>query len=228
MILVYSLIFAILLSLIFTSSIKKNPWYYYSLAIIVATATTIFEIYKLVYNVKLSGFIQILEIASIKGIIPIAFFALVMFAGVLCKKWLVTRKLLIIRSQLAIIASILMLPHGIIYLVKFLIFSLPGLFSSSPFPLAYFTFTIIGIIAFFIMLPLFITSFKEIRIKMKGSDWKKYQKCAYIFYLLSYLHIIIILLNDDTIDWLKIITYTVIFGAYTIGKLIKCIKIRNS
>lgn len=221
MVLIYSLIFAAVLSLVFTSSIKKHCWFYYSLSGLIAISTTIYEILRLTSNMKLYGFISILEKASIKGIFSISFFVLVMFAGALQTRWAITRKLLRIRAELAIIASILLLPHGFIYLIRFIIKAMNGSLS-----VIYLSYIIIGTIGFIIMIPLFITSFKKIRLKMKGRQWKKLQRWAYLFYLLAYLHILIILVGKEKIDWLKLSTYTIIFGVYAILRLIKSKNIR--
>ena len=74
----------------------------------------------------------------------------------------------------------------------------------------------IGIIAFIIMTPLFITSFKKVRRKMQGIQWQKLQRLAYIFYFLVYIHILFVLLNGKEMEWLKLSSYTIIFGVYTI------------
>lgn len=220
MVLIYSLIFVTILSLVFTSSIKKKYWLYYSLSALIATSTTIYEILRITSNMKLYGFISNLEKASIKGIISIAFFILVMFAGALKPKWLVAKKLLSIRAELAIIASILMLPHGVIYIARFIIYSIPKLINHKL-SMMNLGFTIVGFIGFIIMLPLFVTSLKKVRLKMKWSRWKRLQRWAYLFYFLAYLHVLIILLSKQNIDWLKLSTYTIIFGGYTILRLMK-------
>lgn len=216
MVLIYSLIFAAVLSLVFTSSIKKHYWFYYSVSGLIAISTTIYEILRLTSNMKLYGFISILEKASIKGIFSISFFILIMFAGALQTRWTITKKLLRIRAELAIIASILLLPHGLIYLIRFIIKAANGSLS-----VIYLSYIIIGTIGFIVMIPLFITSFKKVRLKMKGRQWKKLQRWAYLFYLLVYLHILIILVGKEKIDWLKLSTYTIIFGVYIILRFIK-------
>lgn len=220
--LIYSLIFASGLSLIFTKQIKKYYWAFYSLAIILAASTFGFEFLRLTSNKKLYGIVADIEKASIKGIISIAFFILVMFAGALNTKWNITKKLYSIRAELAIIASILMLPHGLIYLIRFIMSVSKNGITGLPIP--YLSFIIVGIIGFIIMIPLFVTSFKKVRRKMSAIKWKNVQKWAYVFYFLGYAHVFIILVNKKNIDWIKLSTYTVLFAAYTINKLIKVIK----
>lgn len=222
MILIYSLIFATGLSLIFTKQIKKYYWAFYSLTILLATSTLGFEILRLFSDKKLYGIIADIEKASIKGIISIAFFILVMFAGGLSTKWNITKKLFSIRAELAIIASIMMLPHGIIYLIRFIMNAKKS--GITGLSISYLSFILIGTIGFIIMIPLFVTSFKKIRRKMSAMKWKKVQKWAYAFYFLGYAHIFIILVNKKNIDWMKLSTYTILFGTYTIMKLVKVIE----
>lgn len=217
MYLIYSLIVVTLLSLLFTKTIRNHSKIFYSIASIIAIATTIYEILRLTSNLKLQGTIAILEKASMKGNIAIAFFVLVMFAGALNSRWSITKKLLSIRAELAILGSILILPHCVMYFVRFLV----KLFTNQPIKPLYLIYLIVGLIAFIIMIPLFITSLKKIRSKMKYKDWKKLQRFAYPFYLLAYVHILLSLLNSKEVDLLKLITYTVLFGVYFILKLVK-------
>ncbi|MBU3114258.1 ferric reductase-like transmembrane domain-containing protein [Clostridium lacusfryxellense] len=226
MILIYTLTFVILLSLFCTSSIKKNYRTYYLASTLIAIITTIYEILRISSNAKLYGFALYLEKAFMRGHISIAFFILVMFAGALNPKWKITRRLLSIRAEIAIIASILIIPHSIVYLVRFILLKLPKIIKTGIIPPLYIGYIIIGIIAFIIMIPLFITSFKKFRCKMKSKDWRNLQKKAYIFYFLVYIHILLIMLNEKQIDMLKLSSYSIIFGTYTILRLTKHINSR--
>jgi DMSO/TMAO reductase YedYZ heme-binding membrane subunit len=221
MILICTFILITILVLFFNKSIKKLSYVYYSIFGIVAIITSIYEILRITSNMKLDGFLLTIEKTSIRGLISISFFILVMYAGALNSKWTITKKLLSIRAELAILGSITMLPHGIIYFARFLILKLPKIISEGTFPVLYFSYIAVGIIGFIIMMPLFITSLKKIRKKMKGIQWKKLQRWAYLFYLLAYIHILLILLNEKEIDWLRLSTYTIIFGGYMSLKLIK-------
>ncbi|OOM80034.1 hypothetical protein CLOBL_10820 [Clostridium sp. BL-8] len=71
------------------------------------------------------------------------------------------------------------------------------------------------------MIPLFITSLRKVRPKMKGLQWKELQGWAYLFYLLAYVHIVFILLNYKKINWLRLAAYTLIFGGNMILRLVK-------
>lgn len=220
---IYSLICVISISLIFTSSIRKSSNLYYVITLILSLLTSFINLYGEIYNIELQGFLLTAYNSSMKGILSVAFFVIVMFAGTLNRKWTITKKLLSIRAQLAIIGCILILPHGFIYtyfifgdFIKSLIF--PGL------SMIHLT---IGLVAFTVMLPLFITSFNFVRNKMKYVKWKSLQRCSYLFYGLTYLHIVLILLNKDELDILNVSIYTTVFGIYTILRLSKYFKIRK-
>ena len=217
MYLIYSLLFITVLSLFFTSAIRKNSKTFYSIASIIALGTIIHEIFRLVSDTKFQGLIFDFEKASMKGNFSIAFFVLVMFAGALNAKWSITKKLLSIRAESAILGSILILPHAIMYLVRFIV----KLINNKPISALYIIYLIVGVIAFIIMIPLFITSLKKFRSKMKYIEWKKLQRLAYPFYFLTYMHIVLALLNDNEVDILKLSVYSVLFISYFILKLIK-------
>ena len=221
MILVYSIIFAMILSLFFTLSIKRRSWAYYVASVSIAIITSVYEVLRITSGAKLYGSALYLEKIFMRGYISIAFFILVMFAGALNPKWRITRKLLSIRAELAIIASIFIIPHSIVYFVRFILLKLPKIMKTGIVSKFYITYIIIGLIAFIMMLPLFITSFKKVRRKMKGMKWRNLQRWAYAFYFLAYIHILLVLLNGKEMDWLKLCIYTIIFGAYTILRLIK-------
>lgn len=219
----YSLIFTAALALIYTKGIKKHSKIFYSIATAIASITMIYEIYRLISDTKMQGFIGELEKAFMKGNVSIAFFLLVMFAGALNPKWKLTKKLLSIRAESAILGCILLLPHGIMYLVRFV----NKILVHKPITTLYIVYLIVGLIAFIIMIPLFITSFKNIRSKMSYADWKKVQRWAYPFYFLVYVHIVLALLNDDEIDIIKLSIYTVLFLGYFLIKIIKNYKLKN-
>lgn len=215
MFLIYSLVIVTLITLTFTNSIQKHVKKFYMGAIIIACLVTSYEIFRLINDIKLGGIIGSLEIAFIKGNVSISLFILVMFAGALNKKWNITKKLLRIRAANAILGSILIIPHCVMYIVRFI----KKLTEGKPITSFYIVYLLVGIVAFIIMIPLFITSFKKIRAKMKYDNWKKIQRWAYLFYFMSYIHIVLVLLNNK-VDLIKLITYTIIFVGYFIFKVI--------
>lgn len=97
---------------------------------------------------------------------------LVMFAGVFRKRWIVYKKILLVRGDLAILGFIFLIPHGI----ERLSLALNGYQST-------------GLVAAIVMLPLTISSFMIIRKRIRPDRWKKLHKLAYLAYLMIYIHI---------------------------------------
>lgn len=161
MIFICTLILVTILSLLLTSSIKKHHYLYYSLATGIAIITSFYEILRITSNAKLEGIILTLEKTSIRGLISVSFFILVMYAGALNQKWTITKKLRSIRAELAIIGAIMLLPHGIVYFIRFIILKLPRIINEGSLPVLYLSYIAVGLIGFIIMIPLFITSFKK-------------------------------------------------------------------
>jgi DMSO/TMAO reductase YedYZ heme-binding membrane subunit len=124
-----------------------------------------------------------------------------MFAGVVDKGG-IKKSLLANRAEYAIIGTIFILAHGIHYLVSSVEFSY--LFDG---PLYFY----IGIVALFIAIPLFITSFMWIRKRINGKSWKKLHKMSRLFYALIGLHLILLQNN-------RMYFYIAIFALYFIMK----------
>lgn len=221
--LIYPLVMVTILSLLLSNVARKNPAVFYTIAGAIATASTVIELVKLNTKVTLQANLTYLEKLSLHGNYSISCFILVMFAGALNSKWAITKKLLSIRAQLSIIGSILIVPHIIIYTF----YTIKGLLSHTAFTTAKWTYIIAGLVAFIIMVPLFLTSLKKFRSKMKFPEWKKLQRWAYPFYFLVYLHIIVILLNSKKPDYTRIYAYSIIFGLYLILKLFKTYNKKN-
>lgn len=218
MYLLISLIIVSFLSLTFQKQIKCKKKTLFIISAIISVLVSIYEVIKISTGFKLSGFPFVLERSFMKGFVSLSFFILVMFAGALNKRFEITKKLLRIRAELAIIASILLLPHGIIYLYKFLI----AFITKPNLSISYISLIVIGLIAFIIMIPLFITSFDKYRKYLGYKKWKSIQRFSYLFFFLTYIHIMIILLFSKNIDIFSLVLYNVIFLSYTFLRL--CLK----
>ena len=136
------------------------------------------------------------------GFIGYSFMLVVMFTGTLSKGTM-RKRLSMVRAELAIIGYLLIVPHAFGYLS--FVLEYVGLFNA---PLQYY----IGILAFWVAAPLFVTSFQFIRRKMTFKTWKKIHRFSYLFWSLVALHVI--LLQNDRM-WLYIAIYVV----YTISRL---------
>ena len=114
-----------------------------------------------------------------KGFLGLAFFYVVMINGILPKKKSLYKKLYSIRAELSILGFIVLTPHAIKFCIDMFFNSgIDGIFD------------FVGLIAYVIMIPLFITSFKKIRAKFSFYNWKRIQNFAYFAYLLIFVHLI--------------------------------------
>ncbi|MDD3477594.1 MAG: ferric reductase-like transmembrane domain-containing protein [Candidatus Izemoplasmatales bacterium] len=132
-----------------------------------------------------------------QGYLGLALFYVVMLVGALPRKQ-PTNQPNPVRRDYSILGFLAITPHAIYYLQK----AMTGEISQPIF----------GIIAYLIMIPLFVISFRWIRRLMNETVWKKIQKAAYISYLLLFIHLII---NSDGVNR---IAYVVLFGFYFLLK----------
>lgn len=144
-----------------------------------------------------------------------ALFAAVMYAGAVPNGSKLMKAVMPIRGELSIIASILTLGHNISFGLTYfrLLFTQPDCL-----PVNQLLAAICSLVMLCIMLPLFITSFKCVRKKMKGSSWKKLQRLAYGFYALIYIHVLLLTLpgaqKGNGSYLLTVVVYSVVFLAY--------------
>lgn len=142
-------------------------------------------------------------------------FAAVMYAGAVPNGSKLMKAVMPIRGELSIIASILTLGHNISFGLTYfrLLFTQPDCL-----PVNQLLAAICSLVMLCIMLPLFITSFKCVRKKMKGSSWKKLQRLAYGFYALIYIHVLLLTLpgaqKGNGSYLLTVVVYSVVFLTY--------------
>ncbi len=142
----------------------------------------------------------------IQGILGSSFLFIVMFTGALKKKSKLSKKFMTIRKEYSILGFIFLLPHIVIYVID-LVGDLTYIESW------------LGLIAFIIMIPLFVTSFSKFRKKYKFAEWKKLHRWSYLAYTLILVHVVLVAELRDAI------AYIVIFTPYLVMKLIKEYKI---
>lgn len=150
-----------------------------------------------------------------KGAFATALFIVVMYMAVLPKGSEAVRRLLPIRAELSIIASILTLAHNISFGKYYFV----QLFTNpSALPLPRLLAAICSVVMICILLPLFITSFRSIRRRMEPKKWKKLQRWAYLFYALIYIHVMLLNVSAHQSGRggyvLNILLYSLIFFAY--------------
>ena len=149
-----------------------------------------------------------------------ALFAVVMYMAVLPRGGRAVRRLLPIRAELSIIASILTLGHNVAYGKTYFI-RLELLRGELLWA------AICSVVLIALMLPLMVTSFPKIRKKMKAKAWKRLQRLAYGFYGLTYIHAMILavhFLKAGKGEYiLNILLYSAVFIPYGILRLRKAL-----
>lgn len=212
------IILVLILALNFGEQLRKNSKIFYIIASIIAIADTI---YRVSYaSIPLPKIIAYLERPITIGALAGAMFAVVMYAGALDNKKSYTKKLMGVRAELSILASIFFLPHTIPNCISFFKVA-PKMDMSSISTKIYFALSLTAIFALIIMLPLWITSYKSIRKKMNAKNWKKLQRFAYVMYFLIYAHISVLFLTRSVKQYDKFIIYTLIFGVYAFLRIKK-------
>jgi DMSO/TMAO reductase YedYZ heme-binding membrane subunit len=141
----------------------------------------------------------------VKGYVGFALFYVVMITGALNPKLKITQKLKSVRAPYSILGFVILLSHPLHYAIEVLT-------QQRDFPL-------FGVLAFVVMIPLFITSYMTIRKRMKPQDWFKLQRWAYLSYAFILVHLII---NASTPQ--NRIVAIILFIPYIALKLIKEVK----
>ena len=139
-----------------------------------------------------------------KGAFGLSFFYVVMLTGALKNKSKLRIALFSVRKEYSILGFIIISPHALNNFIKYVMGDI-----SIP---------IFGIIAYSIMIPLFITSFTIVRKKFKYTAWKNLQRFAYISYILLFVHLMV---NSESPN--KIV-YIILFVFYGVLKAIYEIK----
>jgi DMSO/TMAO reductase YedYZ heme-binding membrane subunit len=138
--------------------------------------------------------VPLLSFIMDSGHLSLAFFILIMFAGVMVKSWVPYKKILLVRGDLAIIGFIFLIPHGI-----------------NRLSLALSGYNMSGLFAAIIMLPLTISSFITIRKNIRPDRWKKLHKLAYVAYFLIYIHLGFDIFLDSTYGYVNFSPNSILF-----------------
>ncbi|EEU12233.1 ferric reductase-like transmembrane domain-containing protein [Anaerococcus vaginalis] len=153
-----------------------------------------------------------------RGIFATASFMIVMFLGTITKHNDFSKKLMAIRGEMSIMASLLVFSHNIIFGLRYF----PILFTNpSSMPQRQLIASIITIFLLLMLIPLFVTSFKTIRRKMKAKSWKNLQKMAYPFFIGIYIHVMVLYSSNWKENMVGVVIYTLIYLAYIILRLRK-------
>lgn len=209
-----SLVLALLLSWYGGSAIKKHaPVFYVGAALL---ALTTIAVTWSGADASFPGWMSnnVWPLLS-HGAFASALFIIVMYMGALPNGTKAIKRLMPIRAELSIMASLLMLGHNIAYGRTYFV----RLFTdTSKMSTTQMLAAICSLIMIAIMLPLMITSFKAVRKKMKPKSWKKLQRSAYVFYGLIYVHTMLLYVPmvqaGRSVYIVNVIVYSLIFISY--------------
>lgn len=224
MLLIISLVLAVAFVFLCGKALKKHPnLFYIGVGIITAVLALIpFDgVPDFVNNYILALFRR--------GSLATAIFIIVMYTGALKNGSALMKKLIVIRGELSIMASIMILCHNIFFGKTYFV----RLFTSaSTMPVTQLLAAIASLLMLVIMIPLAIMSFPKVRKKMKPKLWKRLQHFAYAFYALIYIHIFLLTYSSAQArrgDYaLSLILYTIIFGVYLVMRVRKYLLKKNS
>ena len=218
MLFLIALIIALFVAFFLDKPLKKYPTAFY----VTASVLTACSIILLQSDIDISNrFVRdyIIGIFS-RGALGAAFWAVVMWAGALPNGSAPIKKLMPIRGELSITAAILTFSHIITYGLQYISNFLKGRTGSG-----FVVTSIVCIIMVLIMIPLTVMSFKTIRKKMNAKRWKKIQRSAYIFYVLIYIHIIVLFVPkaQKGIEgyFLSVLVYSLVFIGYAVMRIRK-------
>lgn len=222
MIFLISLALAALFIRFCAKSLKKHSVPYYIAATAIAAAVLLCT----VYGVRFPGWFStwVWPIFA-RSAFSTALFVAVMYAGAVPNGSKLMKFLMPIRGELSIIASILTLGHNISYGMTYfrLLFTRPD-----RLPVNQLLAAVCSLVMLCIMIPLFITSFKCVRRKMKGSSWKKLQRLAYGFYALIYIHVLLLTVpgaqKGSGSYLLTVLVYSVVFLTYGAMRIQKALR----
>jgi len=135
-----------------------------------------------------------------QGFLGFSFFYVVMINGIFNRDSTVFKHLYSVRSVYSIIGFIILTPHAIFYIIDKFVYN--GLFD------------IIGLVAYLVMIPLFITSFKKVDNPKVMFKWKKLQRFAYLVYLLIFIHLVLVSKMPNTAMYIVLFTPYILYKPY--------------
>ena len=144
-------------------------------------------------------------------------FTIVMFVGVLDESSPLRARLMPIRRQLSILGCIFALGHLAFYGVSYVPRLGSALNGNLGFSLA------LAALLVLLMAILLVTSFQVVKRRMSAARWKGVQRLAYPFYLLTYVHLVLLLAPSafagrETAT-VSLVVYSVAVGAYVVLRM---------
>lgn len=163
-----------------------------------------------------------------KCTLSLALFTVVMYIGVFAQGSKVKTYLLPIRAELSIIAWILSLGHMVVYLMSYVPQLSHGVEHMNGVVLGSLA---VALVLFALLLVLGVTSFAFVKRSMKLHTWKRVQMLAYPFFMLVYVHLLLMLLpaalRGGAAAQASVAVYSVVFVGYIALRLYRAAKDRS-
>lgn len=204
--------------LLLKPAIKKAPAIWYAAAIALA----------LLYIGVLQGLLplsapvrNVLFLLLQKGTLAVALFTVVMFVGVFPRDSKLRKYLSPIRAELSIIACMLIVGHILAYCLTYVPRVL-GAGAITPFVSVGLG---VALAVTVLLVVLGATSFNNVKVRMSSQTWSCVQKWSYVFFGLTYVHVLAMLLPSALSGGMaavqSVVAYTVVFGAYAVLRIVR-------
>ena len=159
-----------------------------------------------------------------KGFLAVALFAVAMFIGAFPRDGRPRKHLMAIRAELSIIACILVCGHIVVYCLSYVPLVLEaGIIN----PFVAVGLAVAAAITV-LLIVLGVTSFGSVKVRMSKQAWVKVQKWAYVFFSLTYAHVLAMLLpsalGGGTAAVQSVAAYTVVFGVYAVLRAARALR----
>jgi DMSO/TMAO reductase YedYZ heme-binding membrane subunit len=185
--------------------IKKQPVVFYLSALLLSGL----YLYANYVDVSVYRWSWLLVIVQRSGV-ALSLFAIVMFTGVFAKRSSPREILYPLRRPLAITGAFLASGHGIVYAITYI----PQLFSSEGRPALNIIVSIaISLVIAVLLVVLTATSFVTMRKLIAPARWKRVQTLAYPFFLLIFVHLVLILLPAAAAGAGTVIVNLIVYAA---------------
>ena len=217
--LIIALVASFVLAVLLRKPIKKFPIVFY----VVAAAVDVLFLSNVLFDVSRSFAVATYPYVA-RCLVGFSLFTIVMFIGALGDSNRVRHMLMPIRGELSVIACILTFGHVINYLNSYIADILEGFFGM---PISMVASLLISAALIVLLVPLTVTSFDSVKSRMSTASWKKLQKTAYAFYVLTYFHVLLMLMPSVTSSGQRTVVslavYTAVVVVYVIMRLRKVI-----
>jgi DMSO/TMAO reductase YedYZ heme-binding membrane subunit len=203
-----ALLIALVIAVVFKTPLKKAPWVFYALAVVLDVLFVVKGELGLPAILNSTVFLLMQ-----KCVLAEALFVVVMFIGVFGDKSRVRSYLMPIRAELSLLACFLCVGHIVSYLQSYLV-----RFLSISLNTTSMTAVLLALVLTILLIVLGVTSFNGIKKRMSTSRWKRVQWFAYPFFLLTYVHAMCFMLPSALFGGkaaqINVVVYSVVFLLY--------------